>query len=90
MPPTSNLPTEGRSAILDREIAKYIKRGYRVTARTPTTAQLLRPKKFSRFWALAWFLCFGVGILVYLIYYWSKRDDTLYLEIDPAGRIRKR
>jgi len=40
MTPNTPLPTEARSAILGRQIAKYIKRGYRVTARTPTTAQL--------------------------------------------------
>ena len=86
----STLTLDQRRDILEQAIAKYVKRGYRVTARTDTTAQLLRPKKFSLLWALAWFLLFGIGILVYLIYYWSKRDDTVYLEVDSAGRVKRR
>ena len=88
----SSQPTpsiEERSAILDREITKYIKRGFRVTARTDTTAQLIKPKKFSFLWAFLWLLCFGVGVFVYLIYYWSKRDETAYLEVTSYGKIRK-
>ncbi len=85
----STLSIEERSAILDREIAKYIKRGFRVIARTDITAQLIKPKKFSFLWAILWFLLLGVGILVYLIYYWSKRDETIYLQINPYGRIKR-
>ena len=83
------LTLEQRTALLDKEIGRYVRHGFRLLSRTPTTAQLLKPKTFSRLWALLWFLCFGFGIFVYLIYYWSKRDQTLYLQVDPTGRIRK-
>jgi hypothetical protein len=57
-------------------------------ARTQTTAQLVKPKKFSFIWALVWFLLFGIGLIVYLLYYWGKRDQTVYLAVDERGNIR--
>jgi hypothetical protein len=35
-----------------------------------------------------WFLLFGIGLIIYLLYYWGKRDHTIYLEVDERGRIR--
>ena len=49
----------------------------------------MRPKKFSFLWALLWFLLFGIGILVYVAYYLAKSDQTVYLEVDDAGKVRK-
>lgn len=66
-----------------------MRRGYRVESRIPTAAQLLRPKKFSFLWALLWFLLFGIGILIYVAYYLAKSDQTMYLEVDDAGKVRK-
>lgn len=79
-----------RSAILDREIATYSSRGYRVVSRTDTSAQLARQKPFSCFWAFVWFLLLGFGLLIYLFYYISKRDDLIWLEVDDGGRVRRR
>jgi len=86
MPPSTPLPTEGRSAILERQIAKYIKRGYRVTARTPTTAQLVKPKRFGCGWLLLCCISLGIAIIFYL----RASDDAVYLEVEPTGRVRKR
>lgn len=86
--PTQPLSTEERSAILDREVSKYVKRGFRVISRTNTTAQLVKPKKFSFLWAVLWFLLFGVGLLIYLFYYVSKKDETVYLEVDQQGHVK--
>ncbi len=44
------LSTLERSAILDKEVAYYIRRGFRVISRTDTTAQLVKPKSFSILW----------------------------------------
>ena len=41
------LSRENRSDILEKEVRKYVRRGYRVTSRTATTVQLERPKKFG-------------------------------------------
>ena len=82
------VPLEERSAILDAEVMKYARLGYEVRSRTQTTAQLVKPKKFSFIWALVWFLLFGIGLIVYLLYYWGKRDQTIYLEVDNRGVIQ--
>jgi uncharacterized BrkB/YihY/UPF0761 family membrane protein len=83
------LSVQERSNILDDEVRHYVQRDYRVESRTPTTAQLVRPKKFSFLWALLWFLLFGIGILIYVAYYLAKSDQTVYLEVDDAGNVRK-
>jgi uncharacterized BrkB/YihY/UPF0761 family membrane protein len=82
------LSVQERSNILDDQVRNYVHGGYRVVSRTPTAAQLVRPKNFSFLWALLWFLFFGIGILVYVAYYLAKSDQTVYLEVDDAGKIR--
>lgn len=89
MAETIALSIEDRSGILDREVGSYVRRGYRVVSRTPTTAQLVRPKVFSRVWAFVWFLMLGVGLIVYLFWHASKRDKQLYLTVDEDGHVRK-
>jgi hypothetical protein len=61
--------------------------GFHVTSQTATTAQLLRAKKFSFLLAVLWLLFLGIGLLVYVLYYVSKSDDTIYLDLDtqPTG-----
>jgi hypothetical protein len=66
-------------ATLDAKVRRYVRKGYIVQSQTDTSAQLVKPKKFSFLWAFAWFMCFGGGLLVYLLYYWAKRDHTVYL-----------
>ena len=84
------LSVDARRAILDRTIGGYSRHGYRVVSRADTAAQLIQPKKFSFWWALFWFLFFGIGILVYIFYYMAKRDKMVYLEIDPRGQVVRR
>lgn len=81
---------EQRREALQKEINKYVSRGFRVVSQTDTTAQLMKPKTFGFLWALAWLLLFGVGILVYLFYYWAKKDETVYLQVDEEGRVKRR
>lgn len=83
-----DLPLERRRSILQQQIAQYTRRGFRIVSQTDTTAQLLKPKKFSFLWALLWFLVFGVGLLVYLIWYWSRKDETAFLEVLSTGRVK--
>lgn len=75
-----------RTALLDKEIGNYAKRGYRVISRTPTTAQLLRPKTFSFLWCLFWI---WTGCLVYIVWYLAKRDSQVYLTVDANGKVRR-
>jgi hypothetical protein len=76
-----------RSRLLDEAIKGYLLRGFFVRLRTQTTAQLVRPKKFSFIWALLWFLLFGIGIIVYFIYYAAKSDEGIYLQVDEYGNV---
>ena len=77
-----------RSRELEEEIAQYMSEGFFVRQRTVYTAQLVRPKKFSFIWALLWFLLFGIGIIVYLIYYAAKQDEGRYVEVDDYGAVK--
>jgi hypothetical protein len=66
---------------LAREIQKNVRAGYRVIEQTQTSAQLVRPKKFSCMAASLSFLLVGVGLLFYLFWYWGKKEDVLYLQV---------
>jgi hypothetical protein len=77
-----------RTRLLDEEISEYMRSGFFVRHRTETTAQLVKPKKFSFLWALLWFLVFGIGIVVYLIYYAAKSDEGRYVEVDECGAVK--
>ncbi len=83
------LPLDQRRAILEREINGYLSRGFQVQSQTETTAQLVKPKRFSLLWAVLWLFVFGVGLVLYLLYYLSKKDETIYLEVGGAGQIKR-
>lgn len=73
--------------MMDSAIAPYIRKGYRVASQTRTSANLVRPKKFS---FLAFFLLLLFGVvpgLVYFAWYLAKKDKSVYLYND-AGTLR--
>lgn len=76
-----------RTTVLDREIDKYVRAGFRVVSRTPTTAQLVKPKEFSMFIALLGFLFLFVGLVLYMLIYMAEKDQTVYLSVDEQGNI---
>lgn len=84
---TQELSLDRRREILQREISKYVKKGFRVASQTDTTAQLIKPKKFSLLIAIIGLLFFIVGLLVYLVWYASRKDLLVYLSVDPAGKV---
>ena len=86
----STLTEYERSAILDKEIERYIRSGYRVVSRTPTTAQLVKPKGFSIIIAFLAFLILIVGLVLYLLWYLAKRDSQVYLTVDERGKVHRR
>ena len=79
-----------RQAILNEEIEKYVRKGYRVQSQTATTVQLIKPKSFSFFWAFVWFLLLGFGLVIYLLHYVAKKDEAVYIEIDEEGKVTVR
>jgi hypothetical protein len=83
---TSRVTTEPND-VLEQAIATWIARGYQVQMRGPTYAQLMKPKRFSVVWALLWFLLFGFGLLIYIVYFLAKSQPTVYLSVDTAGRL---
>jgi len=74
---------EQRKELLQKEIHHYIRKGYHVISQTDTTAQLLKPKKFSLFWCIIM-----LGIL-YLPFYWASKDKTVYIEVIETGKVNK-
>jgi hypothetical protein len=75
-------------APIQEHINWYVKQGYHVVvSQTETSAQLVKPKRFSFIWALLWFLVLGIGFLVYLFYYLGKRDQTVYLAVGADGKV---
>ena len=82
-------PGSPEPPILQEEINRLVHKGYRVVSQTERSAQLVKPKKFSFWWALIWFLVFGVGLVVYLIYYAGKKDQQVYLTIDAGGKLQR-
>ena len=77
-------------APLQEHIGWYVReQGFIVVSQTETSAQLVKPKGFSLMWALLWFLLLGIGLLVYIFYYVSKKDQTVYLYVED-GKVKSR
>lgn len=72
---------------LQKEINRYLKRGFRVVAQTPTTAQLVKPKQFSCLIATIATLLAILPLLIYLFWYAAQKDETVYLRMD-GDRVR--
>lgn len=73
---------------LQKEIQRYVKQGYQVISQTSTSAQLVKPKKFSCLIASLSFLLVGIGLIFYLFWYASQKDQILYLQVDEGGRVK--
>ena len=85
----SELPLDQRRAILEREIAAYIRKGYRVLSQTDTSAQLVRPKRFNLLLAVLLLVLMVLPFVIYLLMYIAARDKTVYLSVDVQGRITR-
>ncbi len=77
------------TAALQTQINEYVRKGYVVQSQTETSAQLVKPKVFSFVWAFLWFLLLGVGVLIYIFYYMSKNDQTVYLSVENGQVLRR-
>ena len=73
-----------RKRALDAAKLVYIRRGWIVVYQDDNTVQLRLPKSFSWFFAFLWFLLLGIGLLVYLIYYFTKKESLLVLTVDDG------
>ena len=80
---------EDRQQILQREIVKAVKDGWQVTTQTATSATLTRKKKFSWIWFILWLLLAIVPALVYLLYYATKKDKSMVIQVGPTGNVKR-
>lgn len=84
---TTPLSLDNRRTLLDQEIIAQAGRGWRLTTRTDTSAQLIKEKQINGCLAII-LLC--LGIIPGLIYMAATRaPDSLYVDIDEFGRIRR-
>lgn len=89
-------------AALDAEIARFAARGYRLTMRTESAAQLVKPKSFKRSEAAllivvglgAILLLGGPGLLLAailligdLIWYAARRESSVLLTVEKDGHV---
>ena len=88
--PEQGIGIDQRRAVLQREIARYVGDGFHVVSQTDTTAQLVKPKSFSCLLAVLGLLLFVLGLVIYLIYFASRKDKTVYLEVDANGKVTRR
>ncbi len=82
---------DARQAVLQREIAPWLSRGYRVVSQTVTTTQLVKPRRMSPVLAVALAIVtipwYCVGLLVYWLYARTKREPQVYLDVEERGRV---
>lgn len=84
------ISTSERRRILQDEVRKAAKDGYRVVSQTEWSAQLVRPKRFSVVWFLIWLLLALFPVALYLVYHFGiKRDPQLLIEVDECGWISR-
>jgi len=87
---TEPMTTEMRRNVLEQEIQSYVRKGYRVLSQTDTSAQLVKPKKFNLLIAVICLLLAVFPFIIYLLMYMASKDKTVYISVDPQGRIQRR
>jgi hypothetical protein len=91
------LSIENRKIVLQQDINIWLQRGFYVIHKDDFSATLRKPKEFSFVFALFWFLFFGIGLIIYILYYISKKDtiktitvDEWFGYIDPQKEIQQK
>jgi hypothetical protein len=81
------LSLDERREILEREVSKLSRQGWRVVSRTDTSAQLEMQKQANGCLGLILLLFFIIpGILYFVLY---KGTKGLYIEVQADGRVRR-
>jgi len=79
------------AGVLEQSILNYTNAGWVLVSRTDRMAQFKKPKKFNWFWFLWWLLigmiAFALPVILYLIYYAVKKDETITLSISNEGEL---
>lgn len=83
------LPAITLSTRLDMVIRGHIQNGYRLVTRTDTTAQMVKLKSLNVPLFALLFLLGIVPLLVYLLVFFIRRSEGVYLEIDAYGALHR-
>jgi hypothetical protein len=81
------LTVDERKAVLETEISKEVRQGWRVISRTDTTAQLSKDVGPNGCVAIVLLLFLIVPGILYLLLF--KGTESLYLEVDEQGAIKR-
>lgn len=81
-----------RRAVLEHEIGKYVRNGYRVVSQADTNAQLVKPKRVSclaivLMLLLSLLLVGLILLLIYFLWYATQKDEQVYLSVDEKGKV---
>ena len=80
------LQARNRKEILVDCMIDYVRQGYEVTNATEFTVFMKRDRRFSCLWASILTIS-GIGLLLYILYYWSKRDNFIAIYVDEYGNV---
>jgi len=81
------LQARERMDILIDCMLAYIDQGYEVTSQVDDfTLFMKRERRFSCIWASILTIS-GIGLLLYILYYWSKRDNFIAITVDEYGNV---
>ena len=70
------------------EIARAVASGWVVTSQTESSATLVRRKNFSWGWFILWFvLFFIVGGIIYWIYWTTRGEESMLIQVDADGGV---
>lgn len=73
---------------LHEAVDGYLRRGFFVSGLTPTSARLVKPKRFNVSAAILWLLFFGAGLFDYLIYFAASRDEVVDMRLGADGSVQ--
>ena len=77
---------EERKAILENEVTKQLRRGWRIGSRTETGCQIVQDKKRSTFLVIFLFLLFIIPGIFYLLLTQGRTISAL-IEVNDEGKI---
>lgn len=78
---------EELKVILENEITKQLKKGWRITSRTERGCQLLIDKKRDTLTVVILFLFFIIPGIFYLLFTMG-RTQSIYIEVNGEGEIK--
>jgi hypothetical protein len=75
----------GSERELETAIALYIAQGFVLSNRSSMGATMFKKKEFRIVWAVVGFFLCILPLLIYLIVYASQSDQTVQIQLVPAG-----